>query len=124
MQKNPPLLFGLSSLRRIVTCVTISIALPVAAVAQDGWLFSATPPIVVRWDGSEVAFNFTNTSDTPIHGVTLRTEKDGQKQSRVIIDTIEPHETVSVDATILADVVSGATITCSKYSKPLKIPFP
>lgn len=71
-----------------------------------------------------MTFHFTNTSDAPVHGVTLHTEKDGEKQSRVIIDTIEAHKTVEVDMSILADIASGATITCSHYSKPLKVPFP
>lgn len=94
------------------------------ARGQDGWLFSATPPIVVRWDGSTSTFYFTNTSDAPIHGVTLHSKSNGESKSRVIIDTIEAHKTASVGSEILGDVVSEGTLTCTHYSKPLKIPFP
>lgn len=103
------------------------ISLPQVA-AQDGWLFSASPPIVTRYEAHESAFHFTNTSDKPVHGVTLHTTKDGEARSRVIIDTIAAHETVSVrvgsDPTILTDIVLGASLTCVDYSKASKIKYP
>ena len=96
------------------------------ALAQDGWLFSATPPIVVRYDNNEGSFHFTNTSDAPIHGVTLHgVTLHGDEISRVIIDTIEPHKTVSFDGgTSIPSgliVLGKMTITCTNYSKPLKV---
>jgi hypothetical protein len=108
--------------------LAIAFISPSRAGAQDGWLFSASPPVVTRWDSQGFAFHFTNTSDKPLHGITLHTKKDDQDRSRVIIDTIAAHQTASVsalsDTTILGDVVSGATITCVDYSKPLKIQYP
>lgn len=103
---------------RSVSYLILMAALPMVALAQDGWLFSATPPIVVRYDG-ECCFHFTNTSDAPIHGVTLH---NGEK-SRVIIDTIGPHKTALVDLGAIPSglVVNGGTITCTNYSKPLKV---
>jgi len=93
--------------------------LPMVLLAQDGWLFSASPPIVVRYDSNEGAVHFTNTSDVTIHGVTLH---NGEKH-RVIIDTIEPHKTVAVDlASVSGLMIYGEmTITCTNYSKPLKV---
>jgi hypothetical protein len=108
-------------LLRLSAWLIVVASVPMNTLAQDGWLLSATPPIVVRFDGE---FRFTNTSDKPIHGVTLHSTKDGQTTSRVIIDTIEPHKTVSVDARISAEVLNDGTITCANYSKPMKVPFP
>src|SRR6266581_3113569 len=72
------------------------------AHAQDNWLFSAKPPIVVRYDdASPYQFHFTNTSDKPIHGIKLHWTEDGKEFSWVIIDTIEPHKTELVEATTL-----------------------
>ena len=107
----------------LVAFLLVASLLPRLCAAQDGWLFSAQPPIIVRFDREALVFRFTNTSDRPIHGVTLHTEKDGQKQSRVIIDTIEPHGTASVtDASVtVAAAARDATITCNNYSKPLKV---
>src|SRR5438309_1939264 len=104
---------------RSVAYLILMAALPVVTLAQDGWLFSATPPIVVRFDGNEIAYHFTNTSDAPIHGVTAH---NGEK-FRVIIDTIEPHKTVSVEPWILSGIVvfGEMTVTCTNYSKPLKV---
>ena len=105
------------------------------AFSQDGWFFNATPPIVVRGiqdpgGRNEPTYNFTNTSDKIIHGITLNW-KNGQgiAQSRVIIDTIEPHktETVVLDwAYVSHEIPDNAskdsiTVTCTNYSKPLNI---
>ena len=97
--------------------------------AQDGWLLSATPPLVIRFDRPTVAVNFTNPSDKVLHGITLNTVKDGQKASRVIIDTIQPHATFSIfspelmehDGAFLKELLSDSSVTCNDYSKPLKI---
>ncbi len=98
------------------------------ADAQDGWFRSAKPPIVVSYDGEpDYEFHFTNTSDNVLHGVKLHWEKDGQQLSWVIIDTIEPHKTVRVDAVrlekccALDQTYREATITCDNYSSPIKI---
>jgi hypothetical protein len=109
---------GMNSLRSVAYLILMAVLSSVAP-AQDGWLFSATPPIVVRFDSSDSTLHFTNTSDAPIHGVTLH---NGQEH-RVIIDTIEPHKTALVDLAILTGlVVAGETaVTCINYSKPLKV---
>src|SRR6266487_1645693 len=111
-------------LLRLSAWLIVVASIPMSTLAQDGWLFSATPPIVVRNDLE--AFYFTNTSDKPIHGVTIHSTKPGEETiSQVIIDTIEPHKTASVKAVlIIGYFVDGATITCTNYSKPLKVPFP
>jgi hypothetical protein len=102
---------------RSVAYLILMAALSTTALAQDGWLFSATPPIIMRYDGS-AAFNFTNTGDATIHGVTLH----NGKEHRMIIDTIEPHKTVSVALSDLWWLVAGEmTVTCVNYSKPLKV---
>lgn len=108
----------------IATAVAILFTAP-ACHAQDGWLFSAKPPIVVRLDGDTVSYHFTNTSDKPLHGITINSVKDGQQQSVVIIDTIEPHKTVAVEMLRLINIAGGrlsdATLTCTNYSSPLKL---
>jgi hypothetical protein len=108
----------------IATAVAILFTAP-ACYAQDGWFFSAKPPIVVRLDGDTVSYHFTNTSDKPLHGVTINGVKDGQQQSVVIIDTIEPHKTVAVEMLRLINIAGGrlsdATLTCTDYSSPLKL---
>jgi hypothetical protein len=109
---------GMNPLRSAAYLILMA-ALPMVALAQDGWLFSATPPIVVRFDGNEATLYFTNTSDAPIHGVTLH---NGQEH-RVIIDTIEPHKTASVNLAILTGLIVAreTAVTCANYSKPLKV---
>lgn len=107
----------------IATAVAILFAAAVCD-AQDG-LFSAKPPIVVRRDVNTVTYNFTNTSDKPVHGVTINSVRNGQPQSVVIIDTIEAHKTVAVDWARVIESAGGrlsdATITCTGYSSPIKL---
>ena len=107
----------------IATLFAILVISPVCQ-AQDGWLFSAKPPIVVRLDGETVSYHFTNTSDKPLHGIMINTIKDGQERSTVIIDTIEPHKTVAVEMVLLINIAGGrlsdATLTCTNYSSPIK----
>lgn len=113
-------------------CIIGSVALATAFIltgsacnAQDGWVFSAKPPIVVRQDLETVTYHFTNTSEKPLHGVTINSVKNGESQSVVIIDTIEPHKTVAVDwSRVIASAPGGlhdATITCTDYSSPIKL---
>ena len=110
-----------------ITCLLLMYALPL--FAQDGWLLSATPPLVVRFDRKTVAINFTNTSDKVLHGIKLTSIKDGQTTSRVIIDTIQPHETfvmysseyLANDGMLYKQMLSDASLTCTDYSKPLRI---
>jgi len=112
---------------RSVACLILIAAGPVIVLAQDGWLLSATPPIVARYDFNGLAFHFTNTSDAPIHGVTLHhTEKDSTETSRIIIDTIGPHQTVLVDPSMSGGIgmFINSTVTCTNFSKPLKVKFP
>lgn len=107
---------SMNPLRSVAYLILVSV-LPMVALAQDGWLFSVTPPIIMRYDGS-ASFNFTNTSESPIHGVTLH----NGKEHRMIIDTIEPHKTISVALSDLWWLVAGEmTVTCVNYSKPLKV---
>ena len=97
--------------------------------AQDGWLLSAAPPLVVRFDRPTVEVNVTNTSDKILHGLTLNSVKDGQKASRAIIDTIQPHATFPIfstelmehDGALMEELLSDSSVTCTDYSKPLKI---
>jgi hypothetical protein len=104
---------------RTLTVAALLCATPLSA--QDGWLFSAQPPIVVRAAIAESKVYFTNTSDKPLHGITMKSkDKEDTKSSRVIIDTIEPHKTVAID--LLVELLSDdTTITCTNYSKPLPI---
>jgi hypothetical protein len=95
-----------ATLSSIATAVAILFTAPVGR-AQDGILFSTKPPIVVRLDGDTVSYHFTNTSDKPLHGITINSVKDGQQQSVVIIDTIEPHKTVAVEMVRLINIVGG-----------------
>jgi hypothetical protein len=86
--------------------------------AQDGLVFSAQPPIVVRFDGR---VHFTNTSEKVLHGVTVNNKDDkGNKTSKVIIDTIEPHKTVTIDLAV-EFLANNPTLTCTNYSKPLPV---
>jgi hypothetical protein len=105
-----------------VTTLAICACLVATSVsAQDGWLFSAQPPIVARADFSQVKVYFTNTSEKVLHGITMHSkDKDGTTSSRIIIDTIEPHKTVAIDF-IPELFPDGTTITCTNYSKPLPI---
>ena len=93
--------------------------------AQDGWVLSAKPPIVVRRDVETVNYYFTNTSDKTLHGIKINSVKDGKAQSVVIIDTVEPHKTAAVGFARIHESSSGslreATITCTNYSSPIKL---
>jgi len=104
---------------RAVAYLILMVSLRTVAPAQDGWFFSSKPPIVVRYDRDEIALHFTNTSDVPIHGITLH----HGKEHRVIIDTIDPHKTAAVDLAVVAGlVVTGEmTFTCANYSKPMTV---
>ncbi len=102
------------------------------ALAQDGLIFSAQPPLVVRFDKS-AGMKVTNTTSKILHGITLRSTVDGKEVSRVIIDTIQADATVLLDGeTLMANngelaeqfFTPGATITCTNYSKPLPVPPP
>src|SRR4051812_26672698 len=71
--------------------------MPALMHAQDGAIFSAQPPIVVRPGNHDGKIYFTNTGDRILHGITLNNkDSSGAKTSKVIIDTIEPHKTVAV----------------------------
>ena len=101
--------------------------------AQDGYLFSAKPPLVIRFDrelGSP-GMKFTNTSSSILHGVTVNVVVKGQKVTRVIIDTIAPDATYLVSVEEIAANngelatlfwTPGAGITCTNYSKPIPVP--
>ncbi len=112
---------GMSTrLRTIAGFLLTLFLLSAPADAQDGWLLSAKPPIVFRFGNG---LNFTNTSDKPIHGITLHGKTaEGAPTSLVIIDTISPHRTVTIEnAQALVMIAGGATITCTNHSKPLAI---
>jgi hypothetical protein len=113
-----------SAISSIAIAVTAMLTVP-ACHAQDGWFLSAKPPIVVRLDGETVSYHFTNISDKPLHGITINSVKDGQQQSAVIIDTIEPHKTVAVAMVRVINSAGGrlsdATLTCTNYSSPIKL---
>ncbi|MEP6821563.1 MAG: hypothetical protein ABI946_04355 [Chthoniobacterales bacterium] len=103
----------------LFTTLALSISSPLSA--QDGWFFSAQPPIVIRF--ADLKVYFTNTGDKVLHGVTVTSiDKDKNKSSRVIIDTIEPHKTAVVDFAV--EFVLDASLTCTDYSKPLPIKYP
>jgi hypothetical protein len=101
--------------------VAVSLAIGVAAFLS---LRPAQPPIIVRFSLSpdESKVHLTNTSDKVLHGVTLTTETDGKKASRVIVDTIEPHKTA--DLAFHVDFLLEPTLTCKDHTKPLLIPIP
>ena len=111
-----------STIKAIAFAVAI---LTTACDAEDGRIFSAKPPIVVRRDVETVNYYFTNTSDKTLHGVKINSVKDGQPTSVVIIDTIEPHKTVAVEFSRMLASAAGSfrdvTITCTNYSSPIKL---
>src|SRR6266446_2816374 len=76
---------------RFTLCMLLAFVGPTGH-AQDGWLFSAQPPIVVR-TGNDGRYYFTNTSDHALHGITIHNTDNGKETSEVLIDTIEPHKT-------------------------------
>jgi hypothetical protein len=85
---------------------------------------SAKPPLVISRDMENLTYHFTNTSDKTVHGIKVSATKDGKQFSTVIIDTIKPHETASVDLNRLWEASARdkeATITCVDYSKPIKL---
>ncbi len=95
--------------------------------AQDGWFFSASPPIVVRVDGVNDKVNLTNTSEEFLHRLTIHVrDSKGNVRGRVIADRIEPHKTVAIDFSMLPSGSLGrrTTFTCKNYSKPLKLKYP
>jgi hypothetical protein len=108
--------------------VTLGLSMGVTAYAQDGWLLSAKPPLIIRYDDTpNYQFHFTNTSEKAIHGIKLHWTQDGNERSWVIVDTIRPHETVLVQVTALEKCCDldkhyrEATLTCDGYSSPIKI---
>ena len=109
-------------MKRYVPRFTLCMILGFVALvvhAQDGWLFSAQPPIVVRF-GNDGNYYFTNTSDHVLHGITIHNNDNGKVTSKVLIDTLEPHKT----AALTFDprfVLNTPALTCTDYSKPLPI---
>ena len=87
------------------------------STAQDGLFTSAQAPIVVRLGSGDGKLYFTNTGEKVLHGITMNTkDKDGNKASKVIIDTIEPHKTVAIP--VLVELLfDDTTLTCTNYSK-------
>lgn len=80
-------------------------------------LASTVPPLVIRNDYESQTYRFTNTSDKPIHGISITEGKD----TAIMIDTIEPHKTEAVSWSLLTWVKSDATVTCVDHSKPIKL---
>jgi len=101
-----------------ILCIALGFQTPTAG-AQDGWLFSARPPIVVR-DGHDGYFYLTNTSDQVLHGITIHNNDKGTETSQVIIDTIEPHKTATINFSVKF-LINDPALTCTNYSKPLPL---
>ncbi len=88
------------------------------------WPFAEAPPIIIRFDPANgVLVHFTNTSDKILYGITVTASEDGKDVSRVIVDSIEPHKTVTVS---LGEAIAAGMrpltkvgITCKAYTKPL-----
>ena len=120
---------------RTYLCIVAFVVLAAAStrlLAQDGLFFSATPPLVVRFDKTE-GMKLTKTTSKILHGITLHATVDGKEISQVIIDTIQPDATVLLDGLALMAnngeltklfFTPGSTITCTNYSKPLLVPAP
>ena len=89
--------------------------------AQDGVVFSAQPTIVVRLGTGDGKVYFTNTGDKVLHGITVNNKDDnGNKTTKVIIDTIDAHKTVAIDLAVEL-LINNPALTCTNYSKPLPV---
>lgn len=112
--------FKFFSPARLAACLLVLFSV-IPGTAQDGIIFSAKPPITVRYAINDLKVYLTNTSDKILHAVTVNNVwSDGKTVSKVIVDTIEPHKTVAVEWRV--ELVEG-TLTCDKYSKPLPFQY-
>lgn len=103
--------------------------------ARDGLIFNDVAPITVSFKFSEYSgsyIGFLNTSDEILHNVTLSGVVGGNKVSVVVLETVPPHKTQmlrEVDLLKTLDKlgiphtgpISGITITCQHYSKPVAV---
>ena len=99
------------------------------AVAQDGWFTKASPPLVIQLSNSNQSVEFTNTSDNIVHGITLHKTVEGTDVSCVVVATIKPHETVTMEESRTTEDFFAKSpeteifVTCLNYSKPIPLGF-
>ena len=90
---------------------------------------NAAPPLVIRLSNNNHSAEFTNTSENILHGITLHKTVGGTDFSCVVIPTIKPHESVTMEesrsTSDFFEKNPDATIfvTCLHYSKPIPLGF-
>ena len=96
-----------------------------SARAQDGFFVLAKAPLAVtRDDATRLDLGFTNTGEKALHRIRITSQRGIQRQSVVIIETLEPHQTIHYDIT--KSILPGAAynmvvVTCAKYSAPIRL---
>ena len=94
------------------------------APAQDGFFTLAKAPLAITRDAQTLDFSFTNNGDQPLHRIKLTSGVKTRVKSVVIIETIGPHKTVVFDiskALAPGSDYRQATVTCAKYSVPIRL---